>query len=463
VVSGLRARTAAALAFVSIITLVVTAFTLLAPLEQKLQADRFDSLVQAARDSRGLFEQLGRKGLVPGNPRLRRAARLLRRRSGGEIIVLGPTEQILTGGDPESRDGYPDGVAALRTGRVQRSVIDNGDERELAVALPVYVGRRPYALVLRRSLTDVRDSVSVVRRTFLLSAVISLAIAVLLSLVLTGRLVRRLRRLRDTVERVSRLGPEAEVQSDAARDEVGSLTRAFAEMQHNLRAQEHARRTFVATASHELRTPLSSLVIMLDLLRSDLEAEPVDVTDAKRQAERAERQAQRLSELAATLLDLSRIDAGVTVRRDVIELGEITNAVLDEFASRAAEGGRELRLEDAPARWALADPGSVAQILRIVVDNALRHTPEGTGVRLSLDGDDDAVELTVADEGPGVAEPDRARIFERFERGDSTSHGFGLGLAIGRELAGRMGGELTLVPDRHGGRFVLRLPAAPAL
>ena len=114
--------------------------------------------------------------------------------------------------------------------------------------------------------------------------------------------------------------------------------------------------------------------------------------------------------------------------------------------------------------WALADPGSVARILRILVDNALRVAPRGSAVQVAL-SDSPAPTLTVADQGPGVAPEERALIFQRFKRGRETGGeaGFGLGLAIGRELALRMGGSLELL-DRPapGATFRLTLPSAPA-
>jgi signal transduction histidine kinase len=114
--------------------------------------------------------------------------------------------------------------------------------------------------------------------------------------------------------------------------------------------------------------------------------------------------------------------------------------------------------------WALADPGSVARIVRILLDNAVRISPPSSKLQVTLRLGDD-VALSVTDEGPGVPPEDREQIFRRFARGRDTGGqaGFGLGLAIGRELAVRMGG--TLVLEEAGGpgaTFTLRLPAAPS-
>ena len=149
-------------------------------------------------------------------------------------------------------------------------------------------------------------------------------------------------------------------------------------MQRRLRQQEEARRAFVATASHELRTPLTSLDGMLELLDDDLHDPEPDLADARSLLDRARVQSRRLGRLAADLLDLSRIDAEVTLRSEPVELGELSRAVLAEFELGTSERGinSELDDEDGPV-WALGDPGSVARIIRILLDNAVRVTPPG--------------------------------------------------------------------------------------
>jgi signal transduction histidine kinase len=113
--------------------------------------------------------------------------------------------------------------------------------------------------------------------------------------------------------------------------------------------------------------------------------------------------------------------------------------------------------------WAIGDPGSIARILRILLDNAVRVSPSGAELTIVVRDSSPAVELSVCDQGPGVAPAEAEQIFRRFHRGREThgQAGFGLGLAIGRELAERMGGELALMPsDGAGAKFTLRLPAA---
>jgi signal transduction histidine kinase len=225
---------------------------------------------------------------------------------------------------------------------------------------------------------------------------------------------------------------------------------------------------------------------MLELLGEDLQSGAPDLDDAQSLLVRARVQSRRLGRLAADLLDLSRLDAEVQLRSEPVELGELSRAVLAEFELGAAERGVSTVLDDhAGAVWALGDPGSVARIVRILLDNAVRLSPSGSELTVELRNGSQASELrsgaeigaasvppnplaslTVADQGPGVSPDERDLIFERFKRGRETagSAGFGLGLAIGRELAARMGGELVLEEDGGGAgaKFTLRLPVAHA-
>jgi signal transduction histidine kinase len=206
---------------------------------------------------------------------------------------------------------------------------------------------------------------------------------------------------------------------------------------------------------------------MLELLEDDLRTGTPDVDDARSLLERARVQSRRLSRLAADLLDLSRIDAEVQLRSEPVELAELSRAVLAEFELGTTDHGLVSALDEAAGPvWALGDPGSVARILRILIENALRVSPPEREIKIELDADGGEIaSLSVCDRGPGVPLDERELIFERFQRGRGTVRqaGFGLGLAIGRELAGRMGGELTL--DEHyrpGAKFTLRLPLAQA-
>ena len=150
------------------------------------------------------------------------------------------------------------------------------------------------------------------------------------------------------------------------------------------------------------------------------------------------------------------------LRQEPVELGELCRAVGAEFVLAARERGTEVDVVAPPGPcWAAGDPGAVARVVRILLDNALRYSPERSAVRVTPAYHGGWATVDVSDQGPGVAEEDRERIFARFQRGTAKADGgggFGLGLAIGRELAIRMGGDA----GAHGSARGRVLPPAPA-
>jgi signal transduction histidine kinase len=243
---------------------------------------------------------------------------------------------------------------------------------------------------------------------------------------------------------------------DTGKDELGQLAVAFERMRQRLAQLEHARREFIANASHELRTPLFSLAGFLELM-ADEELDP------KTQREfmvTMREQVARLTKLATDLLDLSRLDAGrLTVEQEHVDLALLADILADEFRAVARSSGHDLVVADTEETAALGDEERALQIGRILVENALVHTPAGTSVRIRTARRNGSALLTVEDEGPGIPAEHAGHVFERFYRLDgSVASGSGLGLAIARELAELMGGsiELQAIPGRT--IFALVLP-----
>jgi signal transduction histidine kinase len=462
---GLRGRVVAATTAIAVVTLLVAGVGLLGPLEASLRHRELQGLRDRVLAERAALRTLRPSDLRPADPGLLAIARALHRRARARVLIVGPTGKMLAAIEPLPGESLQDVRRALLTGRVQQRAEGAQERGEARVAVPVRAGGERIVVAVRRPLQDVGLAYRTVRRALLPAAGVGLAMALLLSMAVSLRLVRRLRALRDTALRVAELGQPVRVERDDGHDEVGDLTRAFARMQRRLDEQEEARHTFVATASHELRTPLTSLRLMLDLLREELDAPQPDLDAARRQAEGADGQARRLGALASQLLDLSRIDAGVPVRAEPVDLPALCGIVLAEVDTRARDCGVRPRLSSGAGGFAVGDPDAVTQILRILLDNALRYGPAGTPVDVDVVPDGARVQVAVRDRGPGVATEERARIFERFTRGSARgtaadAAGFGLGLSIGRELARRMGGDLRLdtVPE-PGATFRLVLPA----
>jgi signal transduction histidine kinase len=458
-VPGLRARLVTALVVTSAITLGVAAVALLNPLETRLRHEELKSLGATAVAAIPSFEDLD-QAVSPTSAQATALARALERRSGARVAIFDAHGAPVIDTRPDQPFGS---VPRTRTRNRAAGRVRARSPRSAAVAVAAvrfHNAGQTYTLALRKSLDDVTAAARDVRNAFTEAALAGLAVALLLGLGLSAYLVRRIRRLRDATAKVGADG-EAALPIDTSSDEVGDLARAFRNMQVRLQHQEEARRHFVATASHELRTPLASLQGMLELADQDLGVDPPDVADAREQLARAEAQSRRLATLAVDLLDLTRLDADVELRSEPVELKELCRAVAAEFELRIEASAARIEL-DGDACWAVGDPGSVARIVRILIDNALRFSPSDRPVSVATGRRGGRVEVVVQDEGAGVPEPEREVIFERFRRGAATGGegGFGLGLAIGRGLAQRMGGELTLEPSERGARFALRLPVA---
>jgi signal transduction histidine kinase len=240
-------------------------------------------------------------------------------------------------------------------------------------------------------------------------------------------------------------------------DELGQLTAAFNDMQHRLARVDRARKEFVANASHELRTPLFSLGGFIELL----EDEELDEESRAELLSAMHGQVHRLQKLAVDLLDLSRLDAGsFELERDRVDLAELAHMVAGEFAPSVRRGDAdiELRMSEGGVE-VTCDRERVGQIMRILVDNAIRHTPGGTHVTISASQRNGTAKVTVADTGPGIDSGTATQVFDRFYTGQSDHGGAGLGLAIAKELATRMHGEIRLNARAGRTAFTLELPA----
>jgi len=374
-ISGLRPRILAALLLTSAVTLVAAALALFGPLQDRLReetAQSFRAAVLAARP--GIEADLQENDAYENTYRLAQ-------RTGSRVLVytdlpreVYPSEEQLSvpasGTEPKREDVY----TVLRARNTVQTVA--GEEVSVTMLLKNRDGEDIGVAAARKPLTDVGETVDQVRAAFFTAAGVGLVVALLLGGALSTTLTRRLERLRQSAIALSTGDIDASAPVDQARDEVGDLARAIASMHESLQRQEAARRTFVSTASHELRTPLTLLQGMMELLDDDLREGRVDLDDAHVQITGAQRQLRRLEHLASDLLDLSRLDAETPLRFEPVELGELTRAVAAEFALRASERGVDVDVTPpiAPC-WARGDPGAVARIVRILLDNALRFAP----------------------------------------------------------------------------------------
>ena len=313
------------------------------------------------------------------------------------------------------------------------------------------------AVVFSITLNDVAGAVSLVHSRILLAAAIGLLVALLTGGLVARALTVRVLRLESTAQRVAQ-GDFGAHFSDSSGDELGQLARALAHMQGQLEGLETARRRFIATASHELRTPIFSLGGFLELIQD----EALDEDTRRQFVGQVREQVDRLGKLATQLLDLSRLESGaVELTATTTDLGVLARAVTAEFGPALARHGSQLalRIPAEPVR-VVCDGERVAQLLRILIDNALAHTPEGTSVIVAAATEDGGrgASLAVSDSGPGIPEEALSRVFEPFYSADGA-RGAGLGLAIARELAVHMNAQLEIASTPGGTTFTLTLPA----
>ncbi|MGX6448867.1 ATP-binding protein, partial [Patulibacter sp. S7RM1-6] len=341
-------------------------------------------------------------------------------------------------------------------GRTVRAV-DGGDDLVARVATPVpavRAGGPAGVLVATESLADVRATVTLVRRRVLLGGLLGLAVALVTGAAYAVGLSTRIRRLEQGSREVA-AGRFATRFPTGAPDELGSLARSLDTMQRQLAELDDGRKRFIATASHELRTPLQSLSGFVELLRDE------ELTEEERREflDRLADQVERLTRLSFDLLDLSRLESGgLDLRPEDTDLHALAERVAGEFAPTVERQGRALRVRlVGPRAVARVDPDRVEQVVRILVDNALKHSGPEAPVELRVERAGGAARIAVRDEGPGIPPERLERVFAPFH-GSGDGSGAGLGLAIARELAHRMRGELRVESDPGGTTFTFALP-----
>ena len=347
--------------------------------------------------------------------------------------------------------------AAIADGHVASGVEHVAGTRVGTSAVPIdFDGQTRWVAVLSTPLAEVNDDVALVRRQILISGLIALVAASLIGFWASGAVSRRLRRMREAAEAVAEGHFDQPIPIDSS-DELGQLARSFNDMQRRLARLDSSRKEFIANASHELRTPIFSLGGFVELLETE------KLTAAERRSFVAEMRAQveRLQKLTIDLLDLSRLDADVVeIQREEVDLKEAARQVADEFRRAAKVHGSSLQVRGRGEAVALADLNRVSQIIRILIDNAITHTPQGTNVTVTAVRGVNSAELIVGDDAKKGIDP-RAidKVFDRFYTGDAAT-GSGLGLAIADELALRMDGELVVVSRRGHTAFTLSLPVS---
>jgi signal transduction histidine kinase len=466
---SLTNRLALLVAGITAAALAIVWFGVSQGLEPALRDRRLDALeTQAERLARPITDALNRSA---DRRRLDDLVRRTADATGSRVTLFGVTRgsegvQVYVATDStaqvEIRDlRFEVALDAARSGRTERGseAAEGGAIGEVArpLVLAVEGRRRPaadYVLVVSEPLRALHESTDVVERKLALAAGSALIIAVVAGLLAGRGFSRRVRRMEGVARRVA-AGDFSRRFELGSQDELAQLARALDDMQGQLAQLETARKRFIATASHELRTPIFSLGGFLELL----EDEDLDPDTRVRFTGQLREQVDRLGKLTTGLLDLSRLEAGsLELRPEPTDVSQLAEDVAAEFLPALAthDSHLEVRVGDEPLE-ASCDPERVAQIIRILVDNALSHTPAGTDVVVAASRRDGHVRLAVTDFGTGIKRGAMDRIFEPFYTSDDAQ-GSGLGLAIAHELAERMRGELTVESMPGRTTFALEFP-----
>jgi signal transduction histidine kinase len=299
-------------------------------------------------------------------------------------------------------------------------------------------------------------------RILFYGALIGAIIALLLGVFLSRTITRPIRELTRATHAISE-GDFSQQVPVRTNDELGELARAFNKMSAELARSINARKQMTADIAHELRTPLSLILGHAEAVHDGV------LPPTKENFEIIREEATRLEHLVDDLRTLSLADAGeLSIQPQRIEPDRLLREVAALFQYRAQQKNISLTLDAAPPLPALeVDPGRMTQVLTNILDNALRHTPEGGQISLSARHKDNLVQIAVQDSGPGLPPEEAERIFERFYRVDASRHredgGSGLGLAIAKSIVQAHGGQVWAESEAGKGlRIVISLPLHPA-
>ncbi|HEY6960403.1 MAG TPA: HAMP domain-containing sensor histidine kinase [Gaiellaceae bacterium] len=329
-----------------------------------------------------------------------------------------------------------------------------------AVANPIVTGTRAEsqvvgAIIVATPKTDVSRRVYTLLERLAVAGILGLLVAALLAWYLSRRIVRPVLQLSDAADAVSR-GEYAVAVPGNAPGELGHLSERFGEMAARLAEVEEMERNFLMSVSHELRTPLTAIRGHVSALLEGVVEEP---EQRRLSLETVEAEAHRLERLVGDILDLAKLDTHrFTVTAEEVDMGALVEEAFERYREEARRRSIEYRHEVRARPVITSDGDRVLQIVGNLLSNAFQATPDGGRITLELAQANGTVHVAVDDNGPGIPEEMRERLFRPFV--SETGGGTGLGLAIAKELSAMLGGRIELESEvGKGTRFELLLPA----
>lgn len=324
-------------------------------------------------------------------------------------------------------------------------------------------------LITARSLQQVDTSIERLIRTILVAGSLAVAAAALASWLVIRRGFEPVDQMIGTAEKIAAGDLTQRVPESDPHTELGRLGSALNDMlgqvEHAdlVRADNENRlRRFVADAAHELRTPLTSLRGYAELYRQGALATPESVDMAMG---RIEAESRRMGRLVDDLLLLARMDQQRGLEMAPVDIGEVVTEAVTDF--EVVEPERPVTVEQTGESTVIGDRNRLRQVIDNLLSNVRTHTPAATPVHVVVTPETGFVDISVADDGPGISKEDQERVFERFWRADPgrvrSRGGTGLGLAIVASLVQAHGGSVAVESEEgHGTTFTVRLPTAPA-
>ena len=370
-----------------------------------------------------------------------------------EIIGFSPRRGIVIPEDSVLSE--PLGLAELRpTGPTVTDLSGEVDgERVVGVARFIPLGNSDFTIgvVLARRAAIVAPTLV---RGYAMAVAVAVVVVAIAASWISGPIGRRLRGMSDAAAQVADGDLTVRVEEGGG-DEVSDLARSFNLMAADLEETRRRERDFLMNVSHDIRTPLTTIAGYAEALEDG----SVAPDQVQRVAGVLGTQTARLGRLVEDLMQLSRLEAReFTLRPEPVDLCAHLTEVVEGFRPRAEAAGLRFFVEIGPTGIVKVDPDRVAQIAANLVENALRYTPEGAAVTVSMVADPEGAALAVRDTGPGIDADDVAHLFERLYVAERyrpvRPEGSGLGLSIVKELTDAMGGSVSVDSALGGGTTV---------
>ena len=361
---------------------------------------------------------------------------------------------------------YMDGIHAdsEKSTTVNDVFAELSDMRTMTLDMEINYKNEPCGILcFTVDVTDTYDVISNVIVDVLIFSAIGIILAFIAVLYITERITRPIAEMTKTVRRFSKGEYDAHI-TNISDDEVGELAKSFNKMADAMNTLEESRQSFVANVSHELRSPLASMRGFLVAMQDGT----IPPESYGKYLALVIDENMRMTEMVNELLDMARIDSGgeKILSPETFDMAEVVRTTALTFEARANNKKIEIRMLFANEHeYVVADKGQIIHVLRNLIDNAIKFTPEGGMIMIIVSEYRQILRVTVKDSGPGIAEQDMPHIFDRFYKAEkahtrSSGSGTGLGLAIAKKIIDAHGQDIYVTND-NGASFTFTLKRVP--